>query len=87
MRQTKLPGWGVCTINELQGDSGGPLICEDENGAWKINGIVSWGANECGDEFQTGVYVNVPFYRSWIDDYVEKVRARVLLRFLDQLPH
>ena len=32
----------------------------------KITGLVSWGVDTCGSHMP-GVYVNVAFFRNWID--------------------
>jgi secreted trypsin-like serine protease len=49
-----------------QGDSGGPLMYEYE-GRWYLNGIVSYGATDCG--VGTGlpsVFARVKYYLPWI---------------------
>ncbi|UJR17575.1 hypothetical protein I4U23_004471 [Adineta vaga] len=49
-----------------QGDSGGPLMYEYE-GRWYLNGIVSYGAQDCG--VGTGlpaVFARVKYYLPWI---------------------
>ncbi|MCP4111136.1 MAG: serine protease [Desulfobacteraceae bacterium] len=51
-----------------QGDSGGPLIVQD-NSAWKLAGIVSWGQG-CAKPNYYGVYTRVSRYYDWIRYYV-----------------
>ncbi|XP_044533692.1 tryptase beta-2-like [Gracilinanus agilis] len=52
-----------------QGDSGGPLVCE-VNKIWHQAGIVSWGKG-CGNPFFPGVYTNVSFHISWIQEVIK----------------
>ncbi|KAI9295386.1 trypsin-like serine protease, partial [Neoconidiobolus thromboides FSU 785] len=48
-----------------QGDSGGPLMSSDENGQYKLLGIVSVGKG-CGDKDTPGVYSRVSAFLPWI---------------------
>ncbi|CAF4888614.1 unnamed protein product [Pieris macdunnoughi] len=52
-----------------KGDGGAPLACPipDQNDRYVQNGIVSWGIG-CGEDGLPGVYVDVTFFRRWIDD-------------------
>ncbi|XP_053960408.1 uncharacterized protein LOC128864680 [Anastrepha ludens] len=57
-----------------KGDGGSPLVCPDPKNPNRYYqaGIVSWGIN-CGEKNIPGVYSNVPYLRSWIN---EKLVAR-----------
>jgi secreted trypsin-like serine protease len=50
----------------LKGDSGGPLIQDDGTGRALLVGISSW-SRDCASVGIPGVYVEVSFYRDWID--------------------
>ncbi|XP_016279614.1 testisin-like [Monodelphis domestica] len=52
-----------------QGDSGGPLVCE-VNKIWYQAGIISWGIG-CGSPYFPGVYTNVSFHISWIQEVIK----------------
>ena len=57
---------GVC-----EGDSGGGLIVKDAAGHWKLAGIASWQARDCGQADGTpDVFVSVPAFREWINDTI-----------------
>ncbi|XP_055912002.1 trypsin beta-like [Eupeodes corollae] len=49
-----------------QGDSGGPVVSKNE-----LVGVVSWGIG-CGRPEYPGVFANVKYFRSWIDNIVSK---------------
>ncbi|KAJ6223576.1 hypothetical protein RDWZM_002121 [Blomia tropicalis] len=48
------------------GDSGGPLQCQNQEGQWIVEGIVSYGDELCGTA-TPGVYTKVDQYLQWID--------------------
>ena len=48
-----------------QGDGGSPMVCE-QNGVWKVVGMVSWGIG-CGTPGVPGVYVNMAKFRPWVE--------------------
>ncbi|XP_022243365.1 serine protease 42-like [Limulus polyphemus] len=60
------PGKDAC-----EGDGGSPLVCENQNGLWKVVGLVSWGIG-CGQPGVPGIYVNVGHYRPWIDSFINR---------------
>ncbi|CAK8692088.1 unnamed protein product [Clavelina lepadiformis] len=56
-------------VDACKGDSGGPLMCQGEDGAYYIKGIVSWG-KACGVARQPGLYTRVWTYYDWITDQI-----------------
>lgn len=52
----------------LKNDGGAPLVCE-VNGLFTVAGLVIWGKG-CGRPGVYGVYVNVAYYRDWIDSKI-----------------
>ena len=50
------------------------MICKKKtDNKWKIAGIFSW-LTECGHPKRPAVFVNVPYYRKWIDNNIKKSR-------------
>jgi len=61
-------------VNACLGDIGGLFVCQDNpGGAWRLNGVLSWGSQRCGstsDSFT--VFTKVAVFRQWIDQTTEK---------------
>jgi len=59
---------GEAGKDSCKGDGGSPLVCPVPNTLDRFYqvGIVAWGIG-CGSS-TPGVYVNVPIFRSWIDE-------------------
>ena len=64
------PGTDSCTY-----DSGGPLLVTDAQGQRRQAGVVSWGAQNCGQ--YAGVYASVddPAFRDWLAPIVARAPA------------
>ncbi|XP_070509422.1 venom protease-like [Chironomus tepperi] len=59
--------------DSCKGDSGGPLQVGNDDEAkctYKLIGVVSFGALDCGTPGLPGIYVNVFNYLKWIEDIV-----------------
>jgi kallikrein len=63
-----IEGKDACT-----GDGGGPLVCPIAGQEYRYHqvGIVSWGIG-CGTKDVPGAYVDVAYFRKWIDDELTK---------------
>ncbi|XP_018564341.1 tryptase-like [Anoplophora glabripennis] len=52
-------------------DGGSPLSCPSSTGQYSVAGLVIWGKN-CGQTGVYGVYVNVPYYYTWIQSILSQ---------------
>lgn len=68
-KEKLLPGM-ICAggggVDSCSGDSGGPMVGRVNNRMVQL-GIVSWG-NRCGSGGFPGIYVEITYFRDWIDD-------------------
>ncbi|DBA13444.1 TPA: hypothetical protein GDO54_018577, partial [Pyxicephalus adspersus] len=58
-------GYGQDACNR---DSGGPLNCQAEDGRWYVDGIVSYGAAQCGTLKKPTVFTRLSLFNHWIDE-------------------
>uniref|UniRef100_A0A8D0B0R2 Peptidase S1 domain-containing protein n=1 Tax=Salvator merianae TaxID=96440 RepID=A0A8D0B0R2_SALMN len=56
---------GGAGASSCMGDSGGPLVCQ-QDGIWKLVGIVSWGSSRCSTTIPA-VYARVSVLRDWAE--------------------
>jgi secreted trypsin-like serine protease len=61
----QLPAGGEADSDACKGDSGGPLVVPDDDGWWRLAGIVSWGAR-CGEPDTPGIYTRVSYVHAWL---------------------
>ncbi|OCT73540.1 hypothetical protein XELAEV_18036518mg [Xenopus laevis] len=56
-------------ISSCYGDSGGPLNCKNDDGAWEVHGVVSFGSSAgCNYYKKPSVFSRVSAYNSWISE-------------------
>ncbi|XP_066927235.1 chymotrypsin B-like [Clytia hemisphaerica] len=53
--------------SSCHGDSGGPFVCQNGDGSWTLQGVVSWGSPRCDKNDAFTVFVRVGQLRSWIN--------------------
>ncbi|XP_022654512.1 trypsin-1-like isoform X2 [Varroa jacobsoni] len=59
-------GYDEGKLDACEGDSGGPLSVQRPNGQWVLAGTVSHGIR-CAEPNLPGVYMNISYYRPWIE--------------------
>lgn len=74
------PAGEICAGGETQldactQDGGAPMVCIDSGGKFSVAGLVIWG-KKCGMQGVYGVYVNVPFYKTWIDNTIRSFNQK-----------
>ncbi|KAL3064030.1 hypothetical protein OYC64_000349 [Pagothenia borchgrevinki] len=58
---------GDGVVSGCNGDSGGPLNCRRTDGAWEVQGIVSFGSGlSCNFPKKPTVFTRVSSYIDWI---------------------
>lgn len=74
LHESFLCAGGESGKDACQGDGGSPLVCKipSSENQYYLVGIVAFGTH-CGTRDVPGVYVNVPYYRDWIDGEIAKM--------------
>jgi len=71
LHESFLCAGGEVGKDACEGDGGGPLVCQDPaTGRYVVAGITAWGIG-CSSNLP-GVYVDVQYFRKWIDDTITK---------------
>ncbi|XP_023312852.1 transmembrane protease serine 11A-like, partial [Anoplophora glabripennis] len=63
--------WIQSILSQSVQDGGSPLSCPSSTGQYSVAGLVIWGKN-CGQTGVYGVYVNVPYYYTWIQSILSQ---------------
>lgn len=56
----------ISDSSTCRGDSGGPLVCQQIDGRWVLQGVVSWGSSYCDSNKRYSVYTRVSQFVTWI---------------------
>jgi len=62
---------GKDSTDSCSGDSGGPLYAQDDEGIFRLLGVVSYGTNRC-DSSLPGVYTRISSFMEWIHAVTEQ---------------
>jgi hypothetical protein len=79
LRAGQICALGKHNQDSCAGDSGGPVVSYD-NGVPRLVGLVSFGPG-CGLDDTPGVYVDVAYYRGWIDEAMKAVKMGQLVNW------
>ncbi|XP_049341918.1 chymotrypsin-like elastase family member 2A [Astyanax mexicanus] len=67
VKETMVCAGGDGIVSGCNGDSGGPLNCQNADGVWEVQGIVSFGSGlSCNYPKKPTVFTRVTSYISWI---------------------
>ncbi|XP_041425708.1 chymotrypsin-like elastase family member 2A [Xenopus laevis] len=69
VRTNMICAGGDGIVSSCYGDSGGPLNCKNDDGAWEVHGVVSFGSSSgCNYYKKPSVFTRVSNYNSWISE-------------------